>query len=114
MIHALQEALTGRIAILLLQEPWTIRHERKGLQENWKRWLSKDGRSAIICYNPQIHPVTVAVLDSAVAIQIALQGLEMVLISAYSSPLEDLEYVFLNHKSSHVLIGAGIYSHQPQ
>ncbi|GBO36793.1 hypothetical protein AVEN_118849-1, partial [Araneus ventricosus] len=60
------------------------------IPQNWRRWTSVNGKAALI--SPSSQKVTsLTPLDNMVAIKIQMNQRPCTIISAYSSPLEDIE-----------------------
>ncbi|GBO26896.1 Retrovirus-related Pol polyprotein from type-1 retrotransposable element R1, partial [Araneus ventricosus] len=83
-----------QIDIILAQEPYFNNNEIKGIPERWRTWSSNNGKAAIIAPT-SIKVVSLTPLDNCVAVKIQLQSKPCTLISAYSSPLEDIEPTLL-------------------
>ncbi|GBN85723.1 hypothetical protein AVEN_187361-1 [Araneus ventricosus] len=84
-MNKLQETIARhKIDLIIAQEPYIKDNVIKGIPQNWRRWTSVNGKAALI--SPSSQKVTsLTPLDNMVAIKIQMN------ISAYSSPLEDIE-----------------------
>ncbi|GBO23144.1 hypothetical protein AVEN_19061-1 [Araneus ventricosus] len=80
--------------IILAQEPYFNNDEIRGIPDRWRTWVSKNGKAAIIAPT-SIKVSSLTPLDNCVAVKIQLQNKPCTLISAYSSPLEDIEPTLL-------------------
>ncbi|GBM56809.1 hypothetical protein AVEN_227323-1 [Araneus ventricosus] len=77
--------------IILAQEPLVRDGKIAGIPLHWSTWMSKNSKAAIILPNSSLHSTVLSTTDNAIAVTITLQGKPCSLISAYSSPLADIE-----------------------
>ncbi|GBO09339.1 Putative protein in type-1 retrotransposable element R1DM [Araneus ventricosus] len=82
------------IDIILAQEPYFNNDEIRGIPDRWRTWVSNNGKAAIIAPS-SIKIASLTPLDNCVAVKVQLQNKSCTLISAYSSPLEDIEPTLL-------------------
>ncbi|GBN95814.1 Retrovirus-related Pol polyprotein from type-1 retrotransposable element R1 [Araneus ventricosus] len=83
-----------QIDIILAQEPYFNKDEIRGIPDRWRTWVSNNGKAAIIAPS-SIKIASLTPLDNCVAVKVQLQNKSCTLISAYSSPLEDIEPTLL-------------------
>ncbi|GBN79878.1 Retrovirus-related Pol polyprotein from type-1 retrotransposable element R1 [Araneus ventricosus] len=82
------------IDIILAQEPYFNNDEIRGIPDRWRTWVSNNGKAAIIAPS-SIKIASLTPLDNCVTVKVQLQNKSCTLISAYSSPLEDIEPTLL-------------------
>ncbi|GBM03040.1 hypothetical protein AVEN_14552-1 [Araneus ventricosus] len=85
-----QVVLQHKIYIILAQEPYLKKDEVKGMPQKWKSWTCKNGKASIIL-SSTLKPTSLSSFDNIFAMKIVLNGKPCTIISAYASPLEDIE-----------------------
>ncbi|GBM96477.1 hypothetical protein AVEN_264016-2-1, partial [Araneus ventricosus] len=84
----------------------------------WRSWISKNSKSAIICPTSNLRITCLTPQDNYVAIKILLKGKPCTTVSAYSSPLEDIEPTLMELQdisealnNGQLIIGADLNGH---
>ncbi|GBO09343.1 hypothetical protein AVEN_123916-1 [Araneus ventricosus] len=80
-----------KIDIIIAQEPYVYNGTISGTPQSWAKWSSKN-KKAVILAPLNISPVVLTPKENAVAIKINLNKKPCTIVSAYSSPLEEVEH----------------------
>ncbi|KAF8789372.1 putative 115 kDa protein in type-1 like protein [Argiope bruennichi] len=106
--------------ILLVQEPYVYNNKIQGLPMSWNIFTSTSNKAAI--FIPQtIHKViTVAKLENTIAVKLHTDNKPITLISAYSSPIADINQTLQEIQdiirmipNENFLVGADLNGHNP-
>ncbi|GBN82729.1 hypothetical protein AVEN_167250-1, partial [Araneus ventricosus] len=106
------------IDIILAQEPLASEEKVRGIPLRWRSWTSRNQKAAIICPNPDLKVISLTPKDNCVAIKIHLNGKPTTIVSAYSSPLEEIEPTLLEIQditialqNENLIVGADLNGH---
>ncbi|GBN93599.1 hypothetical protein AVEN_174390-1 [Araneus ventricosus] len=80
-----------KIDIIIAQEPYVYNGTIAGTPQSWAKWSSKN-KKAVILAPQNISPVILTPKENAIAIKVNLNNKPCTIVSAYSSPLEEVEH----------------------
>lgn len=79
-----------KIDLIIAQEPYVYNETIAGTPQRWVKWSSKN-KKAVILAPINLPPVVLTPKENAITIKINLNKKPCTIVSAYSSPLEDVE-----------------------
>ncbi|KAF8789472.1 hypothetical protein HNY73_007406 [Argiope bruennichi] len=83
-------ASTIKPDIILVQEQYHYNNEIPGIPNSWKTFSSTNQKAAILIPSAQIKPALLATKVNVVAVKIQTSSYPITIISAYSSPAQDV------------------------
>ncbi|KAF8777628.1 Delta and Notch-like epidermal growth [Argiope bruennichi] len=111
-------ASTIKPDIILVQEQYHYNNEIRGIPNSWKTFSSTNQKAAILIPSAQIKPALLATKVNVVAVKIQTSSYPITIISAYSSPaqdvsttLQEIQEIITSLPEEKIIIGADLNGH---
>ncbi|GBM53317.1 Putative protein in type-1 retrotransposable element R1DM [Araneus ventricosus] len=104
--------------IIAIQDPYTQDHKLNGFPTRWNSYTSNNLKAAILIPNAFLRTVLISKRTNTVAIKIQLRNFPLTIISAYSSPTENIQLtlqeiteILASLQNENILLGADLNGH---